>query len=78
MENQPGRTHIKSKEVLNYLISDIITISNRGKDNYGIRLETHNGRDALWDAYEEAVDLCFYLKQAIMEREDAKNNSTNS
>ena len=28
-----------------------------------------NGRDALLDAYEEAIDLCMYLKQAIVERD---------
>jgi len=29
---------------------------------------TKNGRDALQDAYEEALDLACYLKQAIEER----------
>ena len=40
-----------------------------GRERYGVPLQPHNGRDALRDAYEEALDLCAYLKQAMMERE---------
>ena len=40
----------------------------KGSKEYGEPLTTHNGRDALWDAYEEALDLCLYLRQAIEER----------
>lgn len=41
-----------------------------GKQRYGTPLYAHNGRDALLDAYEEALDLACYLKQAIVERGD--------
>lgn len=41
----------------------------QGIATYGTPLQTHNGRDALWDALEEALDLCQYLAQAIMERD---------
>jgi hypothetical protein len=37
---------------------------------YGERLAAHNGRDALQDAYEEALDLALYLRQALAERGD--------
>ena len=50
----------------------IIDMANRdqvGHDRYGVPLQPHNGRDALRDAYEEALDLCAYLRQAIMERD---------
>lgn len=40
-----------------------------GIQRYGKPLQTFNGRDALQDAYEEALDLVHYLKQAIMERD---------
>ena len=40
-----------------------------GRARYGVPLQPHNGRDALRDAYEEALDLCAYLRQAIMERD---------
>jgi hypothetical protein len=39
-----------------------------GKLKYGTELRAYNGRDALMDAYQEAVDLCMYLRQAIYER----------
>ena len=32
-------------------------------------LQAFNGRDALRDAYEEALDLCQYLRQALYERD---------
>lgn len=40
----------------------------KGIETYGRPLTAHNGRDALWDAYEEALDLACYLRQAIEER----------
>lgn len=40
-----------------------------GIKRYGKPLQTFNGRDALLDAYQEALDLVHYLKQAIMERD---------
>jgi len=36
---------------------------------YGTLLKSHNGRDALMDAYQEAIDLCMYLRQAMAERD---------
>lgn len=41
-----------------------------GKDKYGTFLRTGNGRNALVDAYQEALDLCMYLKQLLMEQEE--------
>ena len=41
-----------------------------GIRTYGRELAPNNGRDALWDAYEEALDLACYLKQALIERDD--------
>lgn len=40
-----------------------------GIARYGTPLQPHNGRDALRDAYEEALDLACYLRQAITERD---------
>ena len=39
-----------------------------GERKYGVRLQPFNNRDALVDAYQEALDLCMYLRQAIEER----------
>lgn len=43
--------------------------SDLGRQRYGIALHAHNGRDALRDAFEEAVDLVQYLAQALLERD---------
>lgn len=40
-----------------------------GIERYGTPLQAFNGRDALTDAYEEALDLCQYLRQALFERD---------
>jgi hypothetical protein len=42
-----------------------------GRRKYGTALEANNGRDALMDAYQEALDLAMYLRQAIAERDGA-------
>lgn len=39
-----------------------------GIQRYGTALHAHNGRDALIDAYEEALDLACYLRQLLEER----------
>lgn len=35
---------------------------------YGTPLQANNGRNPLIDAYQEALDLCVYLRQEIEER----------
>jgi hypothetical protein len=39
-----------------------------GIERYGTQLQPFNGRDALVDAYQEALDLVCYLRQVIAER----------
>ena len=51
------------------VIMDMANRDQVGRARYGVPLQSHNGRDALRDAYEEALDLCAYLRQAIMERD---------
>jgi hypothetical protein len=48
--------------------SDLEERERLGIERYGTALYPNNGRDALQDAYEEALDLCCYLRQAIEER----------
>jgi hypothetical protein len=50
-------------------MADIEARVAKGTKEYGEPLTSHNGRDALWDAYEEALDLAMYLRQAIEERD---------
>lgn len=56
-------------EVYPLLIEDLETRYKIGMQRYGKALQPFNGRDALRDAYEEAIDLAFYLRQAIYERD---------
>jgi len=51
------------------VIADMRERNRLGTATYGGPLLAHNGRDALQDAYEEALDLAVYLRQAIAERE---------
>jgi hypothetical protein len=48
---------------------DLVAREQLGIARYGTPLQPHNGRDALRDAYEEALDLACYLRQALMERD---------
>jgi len=48
---------------------DFIERNQMGVEKYGTPLQPFNGRDALKDAYEEALDLVVYLRQAIYERD---------
>lgn len=51
------------------VLDDIRAKVNAGRVKYGTVLQSHNGRDALLDAYQEAIDLVFYLRQVIVERD---------
>ena len=74
---QPDPTeNEKSGVVILKVMEDLENQAIKGLQHYGTVLKTHNGRDALQDAYEEALDLAMYLAQALMERDDnidAKN-----
>lgn len=54
--------------ILPLVIADMQTRSDAGAMKYGTVLKSDNGRDALVDAYEEAMDLVMYLRQEIQER----------
>lgn len=62
---------MKREQVLPHVMANMAARIAKGADEYGEPLTTGNGRDALVDAYEEALDLAMYLKQAIMERDAA-------
>lgn len=56
-------------EIVLKVLGDIGSRHQLGVKKYGTGLQPFNGRDALKDAYEEALDLCFYLRQALYERD---------
>jgi hypothetical protein len=58
----------QSKSVWDLVIEDMQARDEFGRKKYGTPLQAGNGRDALVDAYQEVLDLCVYLRQAIEER----------
>ncbi len=67
--NQHDPTKGKTS-ILPLVLADLQARSDMGKKKYGVRLYTRNGRSALWDAYQEALDLVMYLRQMIEEGEN--------
>lgn len=59
----------KLPEIGDLVIQDVKSRMDFGRRKYGVGLQPHNGRDALKDAYEEALDLCKYLRQELYERD---------
>ena len=56
------------EDVARLVQADIEARAEEGERKYGERLTTGNGRNALVDAYQEALDLCMYLRQQIEEQ----------
>lgn len=57
-----------SGDIWRLVITDMEQRRLVGIERYGTPLQPFNGRDALMDAYFEALDLVCYLRQAIEER----------
>ena len=54
--------------ILGMVLADLTNRALEGTAKYGEPLKAHNGRNPLWDAYQEALDLAMYLRQAIEEQ----------
>lgn len=52
------------------VIDDIRARMDVGRERYGTVLQAFNRRDALTDAYHEAIDLTKYIRQEIAERDE--------
>ena len=57
-----------------HLLADMAARHTYGVEHYGTPLQAHNGRDALVDAYQEALDLPAYLRQAQEEGKLPRSN----
>lgn len=64
---QPAPQSVSQVEIGQLVLQDVQTRIAQGIARYGVPLRPFNGRDALLDAYQEAMDLLFYLRQAIEE-----------
>jgi len=63
----PPRKNTKP-DVTRLVIDDMRSRGIAGKEKYGVPLQPMNGRDPLIDAYQEAIDLCKYLRQELYEK----------
>ena len=61
------KQHVDYIDLWPWLKKRMETRIEAGRVKYGTLLETHNGRDALEDAWQEAADLVQYLTQAWLE-----------
>ncbi len=68
IDDQPPPVPNDRPAVWELVIADMQDRDRVGRARYGTPLQPHNGRDALVDAYQEALDLVVYLRQAIEER----------
>lgn len=69
--DKPSQTEINLALTKQAVIEDLRRREQKGIETYGTTLQTHNGRNALQDAYEEVLDLAQYLKQHLMEQDTA-------
>lgn len=78
--NDPEPAPIKNQfpAVWDLVYADIIERDKKGEEKYGTRLQAFNGRKTLVDAYQEALDLVVYLRQAIFEQDYNKSVKENS
>lgn len=63
-------------DVAPVVIADIEARVAAGKRKYGTLLQTNNGRNALWDLYQELIDACMYIRQRLLEEEAGETQST--
>ena len=68
IEDQPAPIPNNTIPIVDLVMNDLQERKTVGIARYGTPLQANNGRDALIDAYQEALDLCIYLRQVIEER----------
>ena len=66
-EHEPDPT-LGKIVVLDLVRKDLDDRAETGNKKYGTYLMTYNGRNALMDAYQEALDLVMYLRQVLYEK----------
>ena len=69
---EPDLVPNDSPPVWDLVIADMRKRDQESRRKYGVPLQAGNGRDALVDAYQEALGLCVYLRQAIEATEAAE------
>ena len=59
---------VKDLDIVGLVQKDMDERRKIGIQTYGHVIDVHDGRDWLVEAYEEALDMCFYLRAAIEKR----------
>lgn len=72
-EHQANPTKNDKPCIQDLVMADIDARKQVGIERYGTVLQPFNGRSALLDAYQEALDLCQYLRQLVYEQEHDEN-----
>lgn len=67
-EQSPPSTTATGDDCWLLVLKDMEERRRMGIEKYGVPVRADNGRDALVDAYQEALDLVVYLRQAIEQR----------
>ncbi len=57
-----------SGDVWLLVLADMEERRKHGIEKYGTPVQPFNGRDPLVDTYQELLDACVYIRQAIEER----------
>lgn len=68
-DKQPKSIPNDNPYMWDLVMKDMSERDSMGERKHGTRLQPHNGRDVLKDAYQEALDLVVYLRQALFERD---------
>jgi hypothetical protein len=71
-EHQANPTQNNLPCVQDMVLADIEARKKVGIERYGTVLQPFNGRSALMDAYQEALDLAIYLRQLLYETENPR------
>jgi hypothetical protein len=67
-EAQPHSIPNDNPAIQDLVTADLAERKQQGIEKYGTVLQGDNGRDPLIDAYQEALDLCQYLRQCLYEK----------
>jgi hypothetical protein len=67
-EPPPQSQPVNSPSIWPLVITDMRERNEVGHMRYGVYLHPYDGRRTLIDAYQEALDLCVYLRKEIYER----------
>lgn len=70
IDDQPAPVPNDRTPIWDLVIADMRERDQTGRATYGTPLQAFNGRDALMDAYQEALDLAAYLKQELEQRKE--------